>query len=106
MHAPWPPDHCPAWCVADHSPDDHPDDRVHQSSSRRFGVVTLRTEFLDDGVARTATAAEYELVLFQPQLDPEPWIHVGAEDERGTDLSLESARRLAAALQSFDADLD
>ena len=101
----WPPDRCPPWCVAHHSVDDHPDDRVHQSSSRRFGVVTMRTAFSDGGVVRRAVATQYEIVLFQPQLDHEPWIHIGEEEERGADLSVESARRLAAALADLGEEL-
>jgi hypothetical protein len=92
--------------VAEHSADDHPDDRVHQSTSRRFGVVTMRTAFSDEGVVRTPVAAQYELVLFQPHLDPEPWLHLGDEEERGIDLSVESARRLAAEIARFQTDQD
>jgi len=94
----WPAHRCPPWCVAVHAIDDHPDDRIHHSSTRSFGIVAMHTSFSADSAVRTAIAAQYEIVLFQPHLDPEPWIHLGDEETRGIDLSIESARRLAAEL--------
>ena len=101
MHEPWPPARCPVWCVAVHSADDHPDDRNHHSDAHSFGVTILRTQFSDDKLIRVSVGTQLEILAFQPEDQPEPWLHIGDDETPGVDISVESARRLARALEDL-----
>lgn len=89
-HSPsWQRDPCPSWCVVRHQEDDHPDDRVHDSSPSYVPVVLNA----DDEVVST----ELLIVMSRRVDETDDWVFVGEPDRARQRLVLtpESAQRVA-----------
>ena len=87
---------CPHWCRRDHHPDDHVDDRLHQSGPA-FVAVVRGGPRLGEGHPR---ADDVVLRLAQQVGSTTVWLEASSEEGRSLHLLLtaESAGRLAAAI--------
>ena len=73
-------------------------DRVGEPDSREDASEQQAHE--DSSTARQATAVTLDLVRYRHIDGDEDWLYLG-DGQQGLDLSLESARRLAAALTAY-----
>ena len=91
---------CPSWCVVDHQPDDHPDDRWHDSASSHVDVIVR--------LPGSAEAGELTIVTSRRFGEPDEWTFIGEADRnrQRLELSRESAQRLATALTEHLRALD
>lgn len=96
MQPSWQNDPCPRWCAGDHLESDLPEDRVHRAPGVAVPVVSRRT---DTDLVRTAHPEEYEIGLSRADGSTETWVYIGAGPGEYLEVSVESARRLIAALQ-------
>lgn len=91
---PTPPhdERCPIWCVVDHQPDDHPDDRWHDSASSHVDVIVRLPD--------STEASELTIVTSRRFGESDDWTFIGEPDRnrQRLELSRESAQRLATAL--------
>lgn len=95
---PWPGEPCPPWCTRAHAPDDHPEDRYHQSEASLLPVVAGS----GDTVPVTASLRPLTLVVRAGRYDGgRTWLVIEAtEDARPRmALTVDAARALAEALQ-------
>jgi hypothetical protein len=88
---------CPRWCARIHRPDDHDDDRLHQSDPVHLAVLLDRASFLD------AAEVHPERLVLRLVRRPESattWLEVAAEERSSLRLvtTAESAVRLGAHL--------
>ncbi|WP_139240929.1 DUF6907 domain-containing protein [Actinomyces glycerinitolerans] len=90
---------CPEWCTADHQIQS-PDDLLHEAPALAVPCVQIQRARGDGSPARSAVPAKLSVVQYQYHGDTETWVYIG-DGFSGLDLSLESARRLAAALGSY-----
>jgi hypothetical protein len=93
------PDVCPAWCTRRHSPDDHPEDRLHQSPPT-FAVLTTGQPWLDDAPPR---AGQVVARLVQQRGSSLTWLDLSGEEDRavGFCVTVESARHLVTVLEGL-----
>lgn len=93
----WPPARCPAWCARPHSPQDHPEDRIHRSEAVLVPAVVTQS-FLPVH----AYAAEVQLFVSQPDSVGDAWVSLLLDQEPLVQLNVtvESAARLHSALQT------
>lgn len=95
----WLTEPCPAWCSEDHSAQECPPDRRHESEVIVLPVIQ-RTAHWPRGAAAPvhgATAEEYVVVAFREVGTTESWVVV-ANEQKQLEVSLESAVRLHAVL--------
>ena len=92
------PDACPPWCDRAHAPDDHPDDRHHQSPAELVAVVTGSPMLEPDDHAHPTSAV---VRLVRRRESDLTWVEVVSEEgpEVRLVVTTESARRLMATLQ-------
>lgn len=85
-------EHCPAWCVVDHQPDDFPDDRYHDTVSTYVDVILKTSDSAESGEIMIVTSRRFG--------EREDWTFIGEPDRnrQRLELSRESAQRLATAL--------
>lgn len=93
-------EHCPIWCVVDHQPDDHPDDRWHDSAMSYVDVVVRLPD--------STEASELTIVTSRRFGDVADWTFIGESDSnrQRLELSRESAQRLVTALTAHLRMLD
>ncbi len=100
--SPTPPhdERCPVWCVVEHRPDDHPDDRRHESASVYIAATVPESD--------AATSSELMIVTSRRFGELNDWTFIGEPDVRQQSLQLsrESALRLALALLDHVRRLD
>jgi len=86
--------------VVDHQPDDHPDDRWHDSASTYVDVVVP--------AADSTEGSELLIITSRGFGELEDWTFIGEPDRRQQSLQLsrESAQRLAIALLEHLRQLD
>ncbi len=96
---------CPTWCVREHTTDDHPEDRRHQSAEEVFEIVRSDFPGPEGGDGNGVVVHEEWLVVghrgvTEPAARTSVWIHVGQHEDRAVsfDLTRESAGRLRDAL--------
>lgn len=96
-------DECPPWCLlrTDHQHPYPPDEAplLHMSAAVLVPIVIRETTVFDDQVLSSPRARECSVGLLRMQ--GETYLYCNADDSRSLDLTLESARRLIAALSSF-----
>lgn len=87
---------CPPWCQRIHQPDDHPDDRRHQSEGHLLALT------LSDRMPPRAPQAQEEVVLLADHGpgEQEIWIRLESVESPSVRLALtaDSARDLADAI--------
>jgi len=88
---------CPAWCREEHALQDQPRDRRHDTAPEHVPVIRLDRRLGETEVERVMDASEFMLGAYQYLDDSEVWVFVG-DDEQHIEVSLESARRVHAAL--------
>lgn len=96
---------CPAWCVDAH--DDDSDEGIFRHQSRTLtvpGVILERRLSEGEGVRRLAIATQFEVAAYQYDQGPDLWVVVSDENQR-LELTLESVRRLRAALDELVASV-
>ncbi len=102
----WIEDGCPLWCIENHSLQVHPGDRIHQGYLRPIAAVQLRRVW-SDGTPPTMTkelvADDVDVVRYRYAGERDEWICLSG-DGGDIDLSVESARRLLAALRRIVED--
>lgn len=94
----WQSDECPPWCTNEHGELDHPDDRVHRSSSVAVPVIARRTWFEGDHIRRAAEAADVEVALSRVDGERDVWLYVGAGPVMSIEVTAESAQRLVQVM--------
>ena len=93
----WQSEPCPAWCVGGHQENDHPDDRVHRSTSFPVPVVLRRSEPEGERMARRIEHDDFEVALSRVDGESDTWLYVGNGPGMHLDVTVESARRLLRA---------
>lgn len=93
----WLTEDCPTWYVTEHAEGDYPDDRSHQGQIATVPVVLREPALLEGHVTSSERAATFDLVRFEPIGSRAQWLFIGG-DEVQLELSLESAKRLHAAM--------
>lgn len=96
-HPSWLQEACPPWCQREHLEDDHPDDRMHESSPISIPVIALTRTFDDGSLEQVLNATEFELVRYRYVDDQQEWLYLGNGVQQ-VEISLESARRLQRRL--------
>ena len=91
---------CPAWCRRDHAPDDHAEDRLHQSPPRYAALVT--SPWSDEPYS-VALGCSVVGRLVQRLDSSELWVEVTGEEvgEVRMAITAESARRLVELLDGL-----
>lgn len=83
--------HCPPWCVAVHAVEDE-------------GTVTRhRSNIVDVAAIQPAGATALMLEVHRTEGEPTTWVYVGDGERQYLELSVESAVRVAAALERVGA---
>jgi hypothetical protein len=91
---------CPRWCARIHRPDDHDDDRLHQSDPVHLAVLLDRASFLD---AADIHPERLVLRLVRRPESATTWLELVAEERSSFRLvtTAESAVRLATNLSGL-----
>jgi len=82
---------CPEWCVAQHQVEDEGGVRRHRSAAVSLGVI-------ERNVASAGEATEVAIEMHRTEGESTTWVYVGDGFDQYLELSLESVRRLVAAL--------
>ena len=96
----WLDEPCPSWCEGDHSGQQFPADRRHQTELRIVPVVERNRRWRAaeyGGCAKLIDAGELHVLAVRDLDDADIWVVV-ANDQQRIEVSLESARRLVPEL--------
>lgn len=100
----WLDEPCPTWCAGLHDEAEQPADRRHASYHPTVPVIRIDDRDTDQQTPRRFVAAdEFELVRHRQVGDAEEWVYLGDGEGSGQrlEITIESARRLARALQTL-----
>lgn len=85
--------HCPPWCVAVHDVEDE-------------GALSRhRSHIVDVAAVQPAGATTLLLEVHRTEGEPTTWVYVGDGERQYLELSIESAVRVAAALERVGATI-
>jgi hypothetical protein len=103
LKPPWPPPGCPAWCTREHHAADHPEDRRHHGEAAFVPVIVTQPPTYD-----VVASEEWLVHGHQGAGDDAIWVSIGSAETSGVSItvSLESAHRLCAGLESRLAELN
>lgn len=95
---------CPVWCARDHGPDDHAEDRLHQSEPVHLAVLTDHQTFLGEAEVQPEWLV---LRLARRPGSPTTWLELAAEERSSFRLVItaESADRLGRSLLQLAAEV-
>lgn len=98
MRPAWQQSPCPAWCSGGHDDADHPDDRVHRSSSTSVPVISRRLIGVDP-TEYVQGISDYEVGLVRRDGESMTWLFIGSGPEEYVEVSLESGHGLWEAVR-------
>lgn len=96
--AKWQQTPCPEWCSAEHTDDDHPEDRSHRDDGFAVPITVRERAIVDDQLVERIT--ELPLVIGRWQRDGEQrlWWHLGVDGGAMVEMSEASVLKLMRTL--------
>lgn len=91
---------CPSWCTQQHSDDDHPDDRFHDSAVTQVSVIFAERDHVAGPGRWVHTAGEISIVTSRHIDTSDVVVFIGRDDQVNQQINLttDSAARLAEAI--------